>query len=157
MPVTAREMTRRRLLRGCAVTVCAVVCQRVALLRADEAQDVWNVLTEAASALSEANAKSFLALFDRSMPDYGMLEANVNALLNQDQVQSSIELLSEEGDSTIRMVELDWFLQVVEQQDTAGLARRRERVRCRLAKRGRKWIITSIEPVAFFAPLRPTR
>ena len=99
----------------------------------------------------------FLALFDRSMPDYRVLEANITALVNQDRVQSSIELLSDEGDSTKRMVELDWFLQVVEQQDTAGLTRRRERVRCRLAKRGKKWLITSIEPLAFFAPPRPAR
>ena len=157
MPVTAPEMTRRRLLRACGVALCAAFGQPGALLRADEAEDVWNVLTEAASALSEGNAKSFLALFDRSMADYATLEGNVTALLNQDQVQSSIELLSEEGDRTTRMVELDWFLQVVEQQDTAGVTRRRERVRCRLAKRGRKWILASIEPVAFFAPLRPTR
>jgi hypothetical protein len=140
-------MTRRRLL----LAACALQ------LHADNAQDVWDVLTDAASALSEGSAMRFLALFDRSMADYSLLEANINALLNQDQVQSSIELLSDEGNSTTRTVELDWFLQVVEQQDAAGLARRRERVRCRLAKRSKKWLITSIEPVAFFAPLRPDR
>lgn len=150
-------MTRRRLLWACRAAAGAALWQGGVVLRADEAQDVWTVLTDAASALSEGSAMRFLALFDRSMPDYRMLEANVTALVNQDRVQSSIELLSDEGDSTTRTVELDWFLQVVEQQDTAGLARRRERVRCRLAKRGKKWLITSIEPLAFFAPLRPTR
>src|SRR6516164_617121 len=108
MPVTAPEMTRRRLLRACGVALGAAFGHPGALLRADEVEDVWNVLTEAASALSEGNAKSFLALFDRSMPEYATLEGNVTALLNQDQVQSSIELLSEEGDRTTRMVELDW-------------------------------------------------
>jgi hypothetical protein len=150
-------MTRRRLLWVCGAVAGAAVWRGGAVLRADEAQDVWSVLTDAASALSEGSAMRFLALFDRSMPDYRMLEANITALVNQDRVQSSIELLSDEGDSTTRMVELDWFLQVVEQQDTAGLIRRRERVRCRLAKRGKKWLITSIEPLAFFAPLRPAR
>jgi hypothetical protein len=150
-------MTRRRLLSVCGAVAGAALWQGGAVLRADEAQDVWNVLTDAASALSEGSAMRFLALFDRSMRDYRVLEANITALVNQDQVQSSIELLSDEGDSTTRMVELDWFLQVVEQQDTAGLTRRRERVRCRLAKRGKKWLVTSIEPLAFFAPLRPAR
>lgn len=150
-------MTRRRLLWVCGAVAGAAFWQGAAVLRADEAQDVWSVLTDAASALSEGSAMRFLALFDRSMPDYRVLEANITALVNQDRVQSSIELLSDEGDSTKRMVELDWFLQVVEQQDTAGLTRRRERVHCRLAKRGKKWLIASIEPLAFFAPLRPAR
>jgi hypothetical protein len=126
-----------------------------AALRADDAQDVWDLFTQMASALSEGNAVQFLAAFDRSMAGYQALEANVSALLRQAEVQSSIEVLSDAGDGVSRSVELDWFLQIVEQQDAAGSTRRRERVRCKLAKQGKKWRITALGPLAFFAPPRP--
>ena len=147
MAATAPDLTRRTLL----FAVCA------AALHADDAQDVWDLLTEVASALSEGNPSTFLSAFDQSMPDYGMLQANVNALLDQCQVQSSIELLKGEGNASTRNVELDWFLQIVEQQDAATVTRRREVVHCRLIKEKKKWRITSLEPIALFAPPGPSR
>ncbi len=125
------------------------------LLRADDEQDIWQLLTDAASALSEGNPQAFLAAFDRSMEGYQTLETNVSALLAQNQVQSSIELLGEEGSGGSRTLTLDWFLQIVEQQDAAALTRRREQVHCKVTKQGRKWRITSLEPLSFFAPPRP--
>ena len=144
MRVTGRSRTG---LLACSLLVALVwpVC-------ANDDQDIWDVLTQAASALSEGNARNFLAVFDRTMPEYNTLDANVNALLDQCQVQSSIEILSQEGTGAMRNVELDWFLQIVQQQESAAVTRRRERVRCRLAKQGKKWRITSLEPMGFFAP-----
>ncbi|PWU12751.1 MAG: hypothetical protein C5B51_00020 [Terriglobia bacterium] len=138
-------MNRRRLLLAIAAFQ----------LRADDAQDVWELFTALASALSEGNAVRFMKAFDRSMKDYAVLEASIAALLQQAQVQSSIEVLNDAGDGPSRSVELDWFLQIVDQQDSAASTRRRERVRCRLAKQGKTWQITALEPLAFFAPLRP--
>ncbi len=124
-------------------------------LLADDAQEIWDLFTQMASALSEGNAVQFLRGFDPSMPGYRTLEANVTALVNQAQVQSSIEVLSDEGNGAARSVELDWFLQLVSQQDAAGSVRRRERVRCKVVKQARKWHITAFEPLALFAPPRP--
>ena len=73
----------------------------------------------------EGNPVQFLKAFDRSMAGYRTLEADVTALLSRAEVQSSIEVLSDEGNGATRMVELDWFLQIVEQQDAAGSTRRR--------------------------------
>lgn len=118
----------------------------------DEAREIWDLLTRLAAALSQANLTEFLEGFDRSMADYQRLQANVAAMLGQYEVQSSIEVLRDEGDVAARTVELDWFLQLEEQRDAGAVTRRRERVHCRLEKRGKKWKITGIEPVAFFAP-----
>ena len=118
----------------------------------NEAREVWDALTRVAAALSQGNLTEFLDAFDRSMAGYQMLGANVAALLGQYEVQSSIELLREEAGGEAWMVELDWFLQLEEQRDAGAVTRRRERVHCRLAKRGKKWKITAIEPLAFFAP-----
>ena len=56
-----------------------------------------------------------------------------------------------------RLREATDLLGGLEQQDAAGSTRRRERVRCRLAKRGKKWLVTGLEPLALFAPPKPAR
>jgi hypothetical protein len=142
-------MTRRGLLlAGTTLWVGAPVGGRPE----DEAREIWDLLTRLAGALSQANLMEFLEAFDRSMAGYQRLQANVAALLGQYEVQSSIEVLRDEGDAAARTVELDWFLQLEEQRDAGAVTRRRERVHCRLEKRGKEWKIAGIEPLSFFAP-----
>ena len=135
-------MTRRQII----LTLLA------AHLWADDAREIWDLFTGMAAALSEGNAVQFLQPFDRSMPDYQMLESTVSALLRGYEVRSSVELLSDEGSGSARTIELDWYLELVEQQDDTNVTRRRERVRARLTKSGKKWKIVGLEPIAFFAP-----
>jgi hypothetical protein len=135
-------MTRRGL-------IFAVLATR---LHADDSAGVWELLTQAAAALSQGDPVGFLAVFDRSMPGYSMLETNISGLVGEYEVRSSIEPLVEEGDGHTRTIELDWLLELVEQQDETNITRRRERVRCKCAKNGKKWKIVSLDPIAFFAP-----
>jgi hypothetical protein len=137
-------MTRRALL----------LVPLAARLRADSAQEVWDLLGSMASALSEANAIAFMNAIDPAMPGYEALRGGVTALLREAEVQSSIELVEEEGDDRSRTVELDWLVHIVYRQDGALAERRRERVKCRVEKSGRKWRIASLEPLQFFAPAR---
>jgi len=123
-------------------------------LRADSAQQVWDLLTSMAAALSAGDAGAFLNAFDPAMPGYEGLRAGVTALLREAQVQSSIELVEEQGDDASRAVELDWLVHVVNRQDGAVAERRQERVKCRVEKSGRKWRVASLEPLQFFAPPR---
>ena len=124
-------------------------------LRADDASDIWDLFTEMASALSDGKAAEFMQGCDRNMAGYDDLRRNIAALLLVYEVHSSIELVSEERDGAMHSVELDWFLQIVEKQDTASVTRRRQIIRCRLVKEKKKWRITAFEPVAFFAPPNP--
>jgi hypothetical protein len=110
-----------------------------------------------AAALSASDAGEFLDAFNHAMPGYGSLETDVTALLLENEVRSSIELISNEGDSTARVVELDWSMQIVDRQDAGGVTQRRDRVRCQLVKQSKKWRITSLAPLTFFAPPKPTR
>jgi hypothetical protein len=126
-------------------------------LRADDASDVWDLFTDMAAALGNSEPKGFMGAFDRNTPGYADLETDVTALLLGYDAHSSIELLNEDGDSIARTVELDWFLQIVEKQDTAGVTRRREVVHCRLVKEKKKWRINSFEPHSLFAPPKSTR
>jgi len=125
-----------------------------ASLRADSAQQVWDLFTSMAAALSAGDASAFLSAFDAAMPGYEALRAGVTALLREAEVQSSIELVEEAGDDGSRAVELDWLVHIVDRQDGAVAERRRERVKCRVENSGRKWRVTSLEPLQFFAPPR---
>jgi hypothetical protein len=136
-------MTRRGLLL--AVTA--------ATLRADDAQDVWDLFTEMAAALSDGKVAEFMKAFVRGMAGYETLRTEVEALLASYELHSSIELVNDHGDSVARTVELDWFLQIVEKQDTAGVTQRREQVRCQVVKEKKKWFITSFEPLSLFKPV----
>jgi hypothetical protein len=86
------------------------------------------------------------------MPGYEALRANVTALLSEAQVQSSIDLVDDEGDDRSRTVELDWLLHIVDQYDNALAQRRQQRVKCRVQKSGKKWRVASLDPLQFFAP-----
>jgi hypothetical protein len=137
-------MTRRALL----------LVPLAARLRADSAQQVWDLFTSMASALSAGDASAFLNAFDTAMPGYEALRDGVTALLREAEVQSSIELVEEAGDDGRRTVELDWLVHIVDRQDGAVAERRRERVKCRVEKSGKKWRIAWLEPLEFFAPPR---
>ena len=123
------------------------------MLRADDAQDIWDLFTEMAAALSDGKTAEFMKPFVPAMPGYDTLRMNIEALLASYELQSSIELLKEDGDDVVQTVELDWFLQIVEKLESASVTRRREQVRCRLVKQKKKWRITSFEPLTLFKPV----
>jgi len=87
-----------------------------------------------ASALSEGNALAFLKPIDRAMPDYQKLQDNVVALVAQNDLASSIEVLKDEGDDKRRRVELDWFLELRSHEIHGPYERRRKVVKCRLER-----------------------
>ncbi|HKE22408.1 MAG TPA: hypothetical protein VKB88_08460 [Bryobacteraceae bacterium] len=111
----------------------------------------WNVLESAASALAAGSANEFLAYFDRSMPGYAELATGAAALVTQGEVQSSIELVTNDGSDVSRTIEVDWVLQVVAEDTTIHRGVREQRVKCRLDLLGKKWRITATEPVSFFS------
>lgn len=144
-------MTRRALL-------LAAVATR---LRADSADDVWELLASAARALCEAtaleppnrgNAAPFLSYFDRKMPGYETLRENVTNLVAQADLQASLEPVRNEGDDRARDVDLDWTMRITSLVQGMTSTERRQVVKCRLEKQGKKWRIVSIAPLAFFAP-----
>lgn len=141
MPATALEIARRAFLAALA-----------AQLFADTHQELIDLFTKMASALSEGNGLAFLDQVDHAMQDYGKLEKYILALAAQNEVTSSIDLLKEEGDDRTQTAELDWFLQIRSREQTGPLERRREIIKCRLERLKKKWKVMAIEPVSFFAP-----
>ena len=118
---------------------------------ADPAQEVWELLTQAASALSERNAAVFLEAFAPAMPGYQKLREDVTALLRNAEVQSAIELESDDGNAQSRTLELNWLLRIRPEPEATASARREQRVKCRVEKTGNKWRIVFFEPLTLFA------
>jgi hypothetical protein len=141
MPATGLEIARRAFLAALA-----------APLLADTHQDIIDLFTKMASALSEGNGLAFLDHVDHAMTDYAKLEKYILALAAQNEVMSSIDLLNQEGDEHTQKVELDWFLQIRSREQSGPLERRRQIIRCRLERPKKKWKVMAIEPVSFFAP-----
>ena len=147
-------MTRRALL---------LLCLAVPLAAADPARDAWELLSNAASALAGSdsgsfqsydNSTSFLSYFDSKMPGYDEIRNDVSALLRTAQASSSIEPIANEGDAAAREMTVEWTLNIVllNPGPTVASTRRKERVKIRMEKRKKSWVIVSLEPRSFFSP-----
>ena len=141
MPATAPDIGRRAFLAALA-----------APLMAGTEQEVLDLFTALASALSEGNGLAFLDRMDHSMPDYEKLQRNILALVAQNELVAAIDVIENEGDEQTRAVLVDWLLQIRSREETGTLVRRREIVKCRLERVKKKWKLASLDPIAFFAP-----
>jgi len=142
-------MTRRVLLLGWGA----------GLLRADAAQQVYDLFADMAAALSAANPQAFLADVDKALPGYEKLAADVTGLLREYLAESSVELNKNEGDDRTRKVEADWLLTLRPvgagtflKPEALATVTREKALECTVSKQGRKWKITALEPADFFAP-----
>lgn len=143
-------MTRRRSLRSIALLWCAAGVRAAA--PADAAAAAEDAIGKAAGALRDRKPAAFWLLFDRSMPGYSRLRQESEALLRAARVESTIHIRKNEGDERARNLELDWQMDILQQEDAASATRRQATVRCRLEPRDGAWRIVSFEPASFFAP-----
>ncbi len=119
---------------------------------ADPAQDSAAVITGLAAALTAGNVQLFMEPFDRAMPDYGQLGAEVAALIAQGQTESFIEITKNEGDDRARTIQASWDLRIQKGSDAMPTARREVNVVCKLELRGKHWRIVGFAPVDFLRP-----
>ena len=122
-------------------------------LLADVEQDVTDVVSTLAGALSNNNAQLFLKSLDPAMPEYRKIEQDVTALASQTLIGCAVEVLSSSGTPAGLTADLDWYMSLKSQQDESLLERRRTKVTIKIEKRGKKWIVTSFSPISIFAPM----
>lgn len=121
--------------------------------RADSSVDALRAISDATAALVNDNAQSFLDSFDRAMPNYATLRANIEGLLNASTVNSTIDVVQNEGDDAKRTLTLDWVLILSAKNSNAGgKETRRQVVKCTVERKGRNWKVTSLDPIEFFKP-----
>ncbi len=131
------------------------------LLRADAADDAWDLVADAVRALSAAtglppprggSAELFLSYFDKKMPGYEQLRADATALVGRYEIQCSVDPIENNGDDRSRELDLDWQLRLTDPATNIVSTRREKDVKCRVEKQGKKWKIVSFAPERFFAP-----
>jgi hypothetical protein len=96
--------------------------------------------------LGQGENASFLAHFDENMPGYERLRGYIAALDSQG-TGCSIEVREDQGDENQRKLALYWILELSD-------GHRRATVRVTIARQGKRWKITALDPVEFFAPPR---
>jgi hypothetical protein len=123
---------------------------------ADPPRDVIDFFRSLASALSDADrdgddakphirhAREFLDHFDKAMPGYPEFSDRIEEMVGAGEVSLSINFINTEGNDQKRTLDLDWLLQCW------GDRPKRAVIKCTIEKRGKKWKITSLEPLDFF-------
>ena len=136
-------MTRRVLL-----LIPLAACCRAS----DPAQEVLDLVADAAASLSAGSVPRFLKAFDPAMQGYAKLRENVTGLVALGDVQSLIDPLEDEGDDRRRTVQFRWTLRLQRGEQSASFTRREQVVKCKVEKQRGKWRIVGLEPIDFFAP-----
>jgi hypothetical protein len=141
----------RAIVRSAGLLTCLVVSSLIG----DTHDEIVDVISSMANALSTVNAPKFMDAFDKTMPEYETLKSNVPALMNQSEITSSIEIIKEDGDDTKRVLDLDWYLEIRSLLPDGPIERRREIIHCELVRKDKKhWKIVSLKPMNFFAPAK---
>ena len=124
-----------------------------ALAFAQSEPDVVSFLQSTAAALAnghdgglrgEPDVGPFLEKFDTTMPGFTEFRGDVEDLLTRGKVGTVIEVLTDEGDDQKRMLQLDWLLEIEDQQP------RRKIVKCTIERGKAGWKITALDPIDFF-------
>lgn len=120
------------------------------------AAEAWRALTDAAGALvrrsdyTPGDPTWFLGLFDPKMPGYEDFVNGITALLRRGDVNSSITLVSSDGDDQRRTMVVDWELDVVDVGTKTQVIDRRQDVKLRMEWQGKGWRVVAVDPLPFF-------
>jgi len=143
----------------------------VALFAPPHGREAWDAISGVAKDLQVASSyadvqaatplrapvdlPSLFGRFDRAMPGYGQLEANLRALTSIWLVEPALQLTSNEGSDDRRLLEIDWTMTLTEPQNTGNSIRKEAAVKCTVEKRGKQWLVVSLAPLELFAPPQP--
>jgi len=141
-----------------------LVCVVAAFASADAHDDVMEVITSMAGALTEVtdtragvlrgNVPKFMDAFSKDLPDYDTLKNNVTALVNEGEISSSIQPVTEDGNDQARSIDLDWAMEVRSLEQDGPIVQRRAVVHCELRKEKKHWKIVALKPLDFFTPAK---
>jgi len=134
-------MTRRAILLALAA---------LRLRGADAAAQVWDVLTDMASALARGDAPGFLHAFDRQMKGFEDLAVAVNGLVAETEIESGIDPIQNTGDDQKRTVEVSWSMRLISRSELQTLTQRQATVTIRLERKRGKWKVVGLEPLSLF-------
>ena len=113
--------------------------------------EAWDVVYSFAQSLNDDSAAPGMRQFDPAMPGFADLKNAVAALWTRYRIEPALDLKSNEGDDTLRVLEIDWTLTLNNPQDPVDSTSRELKTTCRVAKQGKAWRIVEFSPVSLFA------
>lgn len=125
-------------------------------VRAAEPQPPTDFIALLAADLSAENTRGFLKRIDPAFAGYRELAPHIEALAKLADLQSSIEIADLKVDGPKAEATLDWYLEIrprAHNNDDQHFSpvRRRELVKCSLARWKNSWRVVRLEPLSFFA------
>lgn len=139
----------------------ALVCILAVFARADAHDDVMEVFTSMAGALTEingdgdktvyGNVAKFMSAISKDMPDYDTLKENVTGLVNNVEISSVVQPIEETDQGETYKIDLDWAMDIRSLEQDGPLVRRREILHCELRKEKKHWKVVALKPLDFFA------
>ena len=121
------------------------------------AGEAWDELVSAVATLtnrppdnSPVNPSWFFRSVDPSMPDLEKLREALTALLRRGEMESSLDMISNEGDDHTRNLEVDWSMQILNDQTQIATLQKEKRIQIQMSWNGKRWRIVSLNPLDFF-------
>lgn len=140
----------RRLCHGARAFACAILLASSALA-AEET--TLQALAKLAEGLSQNDSGQALSVFDSHTKEYGAIEANIGALTAQSEIVCAIDIVTEKEEGPVRILDVDWYMQLKTRSDGGPTERRRERVSLRMTMVRGHWKITSFSPLKILDPI----
>lgn len=130
----------------------AAIARRVlfGLLFAPNEARLREVVAAMATDLSAGNVSGFLKATAPEMPGRDPLRQQLAGLTSAYDITSSVQVMSAAGDDSRQTLEVDWYLAARSRTDNAVMLQRRETLRFEMTLRNKRWIVTKLDPLAFF-------
>ena len=110
-------------------------------------------LKDASRSLQADNAAAFLGYFEKkAWEEYVRLETNVVALISQNDLASSVQVVENREENDERVLRVDWLLQIRPLNGLGKVENRQQILSLRLAPSKKRWKIIALTPVEFFRP-----
>ena len=138
------------------VLLAALPIKSPAQSDAEILQELRDVFSAAAVELSNGRWQAFLDRFDDQMPEYGEFRRKIEALSQQNDVGSVIEIRRAIQTKDSIDLTLRWKLHIRSKMVGQPVEVREEVVTCNVRRAGKEWRISEIAPRKFFDPPVPS-
>lgn len=112
-----------------------------------------STLADLATDFSTGEGASAIGIFDSSMPGYGRISQNIDALTQQTEVSCEIDIVSDTETNGVHTLELDWIMLLKAMGDNTVSEKRRDQVKIEMRQIKGKWKITAMSPLTILDPI----
>ncbi len=124
----------------------------LAWMLASPLDEARGVLASMATDLSAGNVSGFLSATAKDLEGRDELRQQLVSMVSTYDLNSSVEIQSIEGTEQRQTAKVDWYLAGRTRTDDAIRFQRREVLTIDFTRSNRKWLVTRLEPRAFFNP-----